>query len=58
MSDGVGSCWKLTYSREDMPCRCTAIKFAHDSKTAIKLLRAQLTKKGVDITDVEAILEP
>ncbi len=35
-----------------MPNRCSAIKFAHDEKKAVRLLKDQLKKKKVDIFDL------
>ena len=35
-----------------MPSRCSAIKFAHEEKKAVKLLKEQMRKKKVEISDI------
>ncbi len=46
------ACYRIEYSRKDMPNRCSAIKFAHEEKKAVKLLKEQMRKKRVDIFDL------
>lgn len=39
--------YQITYTRDDMPNPCKALKFANDEKTALELLCAGNRKKGL-----------
>jgi hypothetical protein len=43
-------CYAIRYTRKDMPDPCTALKFAHDPQTALKLLCTGTEKKGFRLT--------
>ena len=40
------SCFKIAYTRRDMPARCEAIKHAHTEEEALKHLTTGNSKKG------------
>ena len=39
-------CYKIAYTRRDMPIRCEAIKHAHTEEEALKHLTTGNSKKG------------
>ena len=45
--------YMILYSRKDMPNRCKAIKFAHDPKSALDMLKDTHKKKNVYATNFE-----
>jgi len=40
------TCYKIAYTRRDMPTRCEAIKHAHTEEEALKHLTTGNSKKG------------
>ena len=45
-SKGQVSCYKISYTRRDMPSECGAIKHAHTEDEALKHLAVGNKKKG------------